>query len=189
MPLDSKIDRYQRYLELVTNESVTLDEISQRVADGESLKTLCDKWDVAYSKIASWISQDPKRTEVYDTALKLRADLIAQECIPIADGDREGLDNARDKLRTDVRLRLAAKWHPARYGDAEPAPQRLVVLDPNDLLEAARRVAFAIALGSELEVGKPRESRLIDLQASETSTESLPERPTSPDLDQPDTLP
>lgn len=61
-----------------------------------------------------WIRGNDERSAEYDLALQDYAHKVAMECLPIADG--EG-DVQRDRLRTDVRMKLASKWDRSRYGE------------------------------------------------------------------------
>lgn len=115
------------------NESETMDELCQRVSDGDSLKVVCKDWDVPYGKVAAWLIDDPARAEKYATALRLSADALAAEALEIADtteaGTRvketaDGTETVTEdmlghrKLRIETRLKLASKWDRARYGDS-----------------------------------------------------------------------
>lgn len=108
----------QRRLEnlaLVISDPVTMDVISQRVAEGEPLKEIADAWNVPYGRLAKWIATDPHRLAEFEAALATWADAEAQSCIGIAD-DADPDDIAHAKLRIDTRLRLAEKWNRKRYG-------------------------------------------------------------------------
>lgn len=100
--------------------------IFQRVADGESLKGLAREWELPRGEFVSWYMTT--HTELYDAALKVRADDLAHESIAISDEQAEvekkdgttyDPDVARDKLRVDTRMRILEKWDRARYGNKE----------------------------------------------------------------------
>lgn len=173
-------DRIARYTALIEAEESTLDELSQRISAGASLSEVCAAWDVPYGRIAAWLTDDASRAERYAAALRLRADLVAAECIPIADNARAHVqrleqpdgtvkdvlvfpDNARDRLRVETRLKLAAKWDRGRYGgDAEAASPPRALAGPVSLLEVARRLAFTLAQGAQLAREGKREPRLLE---------------------------
>ena len=77
----------------------------------------------------AWRRQDDVYASDFARAREVGADVIAEECIAIADDarndwmEREGgfVVNAehiqRSKLRIETRLKLLAKWQPKKYGD------------------------------------------------------------------------
>jgi hypothetical protein len=100
--------------------------IFQRVADGETLKDLSREWELPRGEFVSWYTTE--HSELYDAALKVRADELAHESLTIADEQAEVVkkdgtkfdpDVARDKLRVDTRIRILEKWDRARYGNKE----------------------------------------------------------------------
>jgi len=60
------------------------------------------------------ISQDPSLNVQYLNALGIRADILADECIEIADKE---LDPNRAKVRVTARQWLAAKYKPKTYSE------------------------------------------------------------------------
>src|SRR5258708_11589225 len=126
-------DRVARYAALIEAEAAAVEEMAQRVTDGESLVAICKGWDVPYGRFASWVVSDPARNDVYEGALRIYTDAMAFEARDIADttqvGERrktteEGTEVIEEdmlghrKLRVETRLKLMAKWHRARYGDS-----------------------------------------------------------------------
>lgn len=98
--------------------------VFQRVCDGETLRDIAKSWEIPVGKFVEWFST--QHAELYDAALKVRADELAHQAIAIADeqsevvkenGETYDPDVPRDKLRVDTRLKLAAKWDRKRYGD------------------------------------------------------------------------
>jgi hypothetical protein len=87
--------------------------IFQRVAEGETLRDVARAWGLPRGRFVEWFSTE--HSELYDRALKVRADELAHETLEIADG-ATAEDSAPRKLRVDTRLKLAEKWDRARYG-------------------------------------------------------------------------
>ena len=77
---------------------------------------VCKQMGLSYGALLAWVTLEDERTERFDRALKLRAQLLAEETLAIADGE-EGAVVARDKLRIQVRQFLASKWDRKRYGE------------------------------------------------------------------------
>ena len=78
-----------------------------------------------------WIRGNDERSAEYDLALQDFAHKVALECLPIADN---GEDVARDRLKTDVRLKLAGKWDRQRYGEHVKVEKTTTVVDDGLLL-------------------------------------------------------
>jgi len=97
-----------------------------------------------------WIRGNDERSAEYDLALQDFAHKVALECLPIADTEfsvgpdgeilRDNLgvpvrtDTQRDRLKTDVRLKLAGKWDRQRYGEHVKVEKTTTVVDDGLLL-------------------------------------------------------
>lgn len=97
-------------------EELTVSVIVQRVAEGETLKKICRSRRWPYALVAKWIAETPEVFRLYEQALRLWADSLAVETVGIADR-ADILQIAKAKLRTDVRMKLAARLDRARYGE------------------------------------------------------------------------
>ena len=113
-------DRAARYIALIEREGETLEEISQRMADGEGLPAICRAWDVPYGRVLGWLMADAKRYAVYQRALEVAAHALVSETVAISDGEPEG-DTQRDRLRVDTRFRVAKHHAPKVYGESDVA--------------------------------------------------------------------
>lgn len=107
--------------------------ICERVATHSlGLDNLCAKYDdlPVPSTIYLWRLRHPEFSEMYAQAKMIQADILAEECLSIADDDSqdtkinvltgEEMCNtefiARSRLRIDTRKWLAAKLLPKQYG-------------------------------------------------------------------------
>lgn len=127
------------------------DEITRRLSEGEPLAKICrDDHMPAVRTVSHWKEAHPSFLADFARAREEGADALAVEALDIADdGRRDYTQNSdgrdvvdydhiqRSKLRVDTRLKLLAKWFPARYGDKvqladadgnklPPAPQFVV---------------------------------------------------------------
>lgn len=107
--------------------------VCERVATHTcGLKRMCAMYDdlPAQSTINLWRFQHPTFSEQYAQAKMIQADLLAEECLEIADEDcgdikydKDGNETcnsefvARSRVRIDTRKWLAAKLLPKQYGD------------------------------------------------------------------------
>lgn len=114
----------------------TADIICERLADGESLRTICDDEGMpARSTVFRWLSLHKEFSDQYARAKEVQAEVLADELISIADDgrndwmERKDADGAnvgwrengealrRSALRIDTRKWVAAKLLPKKYGE------------------------------------------------------------------------
>jgi len=110
-------------------------EITDWVSEGKALREYCRQdGKPQFGVVYQWLDKDTTFDERFARARKLGHDLLAQECLDIADNanndwmERQGSDGQsigwqangdhiqRDKLRIETRLKLLAKWD-KRYAD------------------------------------------------------------------------
>lgn len=109
------------------------DAVIAWIAEGRPLREYCRiQGNPSHTTVYDWLKKDEQFSLRFACARESGEDLIAQECLEIADetpmatitfgenGVKECIDNAgiqRNKLRVDTRLKLLAKWNPKKYGD------------------------------------------------------------------------
>lgn len=106
------------------------DIICERIADGESLRLICQSDEMpARSSVFKWLSENKTFSDQYARAREAQADLLADEILSISDdAARDTIDTengerannewiARSRLRVDARKWLASKMAPKKYGD------------------------------------------------------------------------
>lgn len=112
-----------------------IESIAARLALGEPMAQICrDEGMPAYRTVKDWIDTKPEVAAVIARARDDGEDVLAAECLAIADKPREGEETKYDadgnlverkvgdmlghrKLQIDTRLKLLAKWNPKKYGD------------------------------------------------------------------------
>lgn len=108
-----------------------LELILDRVANGESLSSICDAEDMPTRKtFFQWVKENPGIQAQYEFAIQMRADKLAEDILAIADDgtgdtytDADGNERtnhdvvARSRLRVDARKWLASKMAPKKYGE------------------------------------------------------------------------
>lgn len=112
----------------------TADTICERIADGESLRSICtDEAMPARSTVFKWLGERPAFSDQYARARDEQAETIFDEIIDIADDGRNDwmernfgedtrwVENGealrRSQLRIDARKWVAGKLKPKKYGD------------------------------------------------------------------------
>lgn len=110
------------------------DRICERIADGESLRTICADEDMpSKSNVFRWLAANPQAADQYTRARETQADAIFDEILDIADTavndwmEVHGQDDVgyringehiqRAKLRIDTRKWMAGKLRPKVYGE------------------------------------------------------------------------
>lgn len=106
------------------------DVICDRIADGESLRAVCNTDDGMPSKgtVLRWLAESETFQVQYARAREEQADKYADEIIEIADEDGttekenvgvvyDSTAVARNRLRVDARKWVASKLKPKKYGD------------------------------------------------------------------------
>jgi hypothetical protein len=107
-----------------------LDEICAWIAEGKTLREFCRKeGKPSYAAVYDWQERDQEFATRFARAREIGEDVIAQECIEIADnGANDWMETKfgpqvnqehiqRSRLRVDARLKLLAKWNPKKYGE------------------------------------------------------------------------
>jgi len=111
-------------------------KICERLADGESLRSICDDEDMpAQSTVFKWLSDNTSFSEQYARAREAQADALFDDILTIADDGRNdwmekvnadgenigwqvnGEATRRSQLRIDARKWMAGKLKPKKYGD------------------------------------------------------------------------
>ena len=119
-----------------TYNQETASLICARMADGESLRSICRSDDMpALSSVFLWVSKHPEFSEQYKLAMASRADAMFEEMFDIADDgandwmESQGKDGEsigwrvngehvqRSRLRLDIRKWALSKMMPKKYGD------------------------------------------------------------------------
>lgn len=108
--------------------------ICARIADGESLRSICRDEDMPSTvSVFLWLQKHPEFTNQYVRAREAQADALADDILEISDDarndwmERHGEDAAgwavngehiqRSRLRVDARKWIASKLKPKKYGD------------------------------------------------------------------------
>lgn len=148
------------------------DRICDRIAGGESLRSICKDDDMpALSSVMRWLSNDEALQEQYARARESQADAIFEEILSIADDatndwmekhgegakgwEANGEHIQRSKLRIEARKWMAGKMKPKVYGDRQTLDVNMGVQDmPTSELVAALKEAAAgigVALPDHIE--------------------------------------
>lgn len=133
------------------------DDICDWLSQGKTLTEFCRiTKGVSFSSVYRWLDEHPDFAANYARARDTGHDVIAEDCLAIADQmpppDANGrMDSgfvAWQKNRIWTRERLLKAWNPKKYGDAKqievsgpnggPIKTQATVVDPATMDEAAR---------------------------------------------------
>lgn len=109
------------------------DAICERLADGESLRTICLDEDMpSKATVFKWLGRFPEFADQYARAREEQAESFADELVAISDEQETAVKDgaggttmvvfdatavARNRLRIDARKWVASKLKPKKYGD------------------------------------------------------------------------
>lgn len=143
--------------EAVKLDPLTPSVVFQRVCEGETLREVAKAWGLPRGAFTEWYTTE--FAQMYDAALKVRADELAHEALAISDEQalavsKQGVefdpDVPRDKLRVDTRMKLISKWDRKRYGEEQDAVRTApVIIQIANLRGATLEVKGAEALRLE----------------------------------------
>lgn len=94
---------------------------------------VCKTLGLSYGAFISYVNEDPKRYELFLRALEVRAHMMAEETIEIADEAEKDTAHLA-KLRIDARRSLAKSWHKRLYGDDPMIQINQVITDPAQVI-------------------------------------------------------
>ena len=111
-------------------------QVFHHIAGGMTVSKLCETLGLAQRTFYDWIERTPSRIETLTRARELAAHALADQTLEIADSATPE-DVQVAKLRTDIRLKLAARHNRAYFGESQSP---LVSIDLGSLaLDALRR--------------------------------------------------
>lgn len=142
------------------------------MAQGQPLAEICREDGMPeVSTWRGWCHADDNLGIAYGRAREAGEEIIAADCLAIADDGRNDWMEKRDKegaivgyqlngehvqrskLRVETRLKLLAKWNPKRWGEKVDVTTDGEKITP-DLGDAAARVAALMALGQARKNGE-----------------------------------
>lgn len=92
------------------------DKICILLGEGKTLRSICAMPDMpCVTTIWLWEQKYPEFLKVSTRARENGTNVLAEECISIADDPV--LDPQDKRIRIDTRLRLIGKWNAKKYGD------------------------------------------------------------------------
>lgn len=154
-------------------------EICRRLADGDSLVKICGEAGMpSRVTVYDWIDEYPEFGEAYNKARKRQAESYVDEAMQIADGvagSDSGPAVGAARLQSDIRVKLAGKFNPERFGDKLDIHQQINVNSQHlhAVLDLARdeeppRTLMPASNAYTLRIGPTRALDAID-QAQDTA--------------------
>lgn len=117
-------------------------DICERLSNGEPLAAICrDEGMPDPSTVWDWQQNKPEVSQAIARAREIGEEVIAAECLDIADDLQD--HPASRRVRVETRLKLLAKWNPKKWGEkvaiggADGLPPMRTALDASKLSDAA----------------------------------------------------
>lgn len=105
------------------------------ISEGKTTRDWCRQNSISVTTVWNWMQKDAAFAETIARARELGEEVIAQECMAIADTPLEGEEQTikadggieikksdmlgHRKLQIETRLKLLAKWNPKKWGDRQ----------------------------------------------------------------------
>lgn len=116
--LPKNLERRERWFELSADPVALETELTDCVAQGESLHAWCKRKDMAYNTVNDWIRRDPAREERYERARIARAEWHVSDIEEMMTEVRKGdLDPARARVIAENKRWIASRMDPHLWGE------------------------------------------------------------------------
>lgn len=135
-------------LEALKGDAEAPDEVFELLCAGVTLREVARRWGLPLGEFPRWFAAE--HAKVLDAALRVRADTLANEALTKADAAAPETVGVA-KLQSDVRLKVAAKWDPDRYGERVRHESAAVPLADAGLVVAAAALLEQVRKGTRTE--------------------------------------
>ena len=116
--LPKNLERRERWFEMSADPIALETEITDCVAQGESLHAWCKRKDMAYNTVNDWVARDPARKERYERARISRAEWHVSDIEEMLTEVRKGdLDPARARVIAENKRWIASRMDPHLWGE------------------------------------------------------------------------
>ena len=129
-----------------------LDKIMEKYSFEEAVRD--DHRNLKPAEVMRWIMALPDRKARYYEALEIRAELISEDLLGIADGKDDMDDIERAKLRINERRKQMAIWNRKRFGEVKQVDITSSVSISAAIDEANNRIAMLDNVTDVSEVGE-----------------------------------
>ncbi len=90
-------------------------KICELISEGKSLTAICaEEENPGYRTVMRWLEEKEDFRQKYARACEARSDLLAEECLTLAD---QATDPQKARLQFDARRWYLSKLVPKKYGD------------------------------------------------------------------------
>lgn len=124
------------------------EDILEQLANGRPLKQILDDdvRQIDYQHLLRWIHADTDRENRYQEAQRIGTEMLAAECIQIADAEDSLEDVQRSKLRIDTRFFIMGAWN-KRYRKTQQVEGNLNINIAEAMAEAEQRLSGRLIEG------------------------------------------
>jgi len=167
------MSRKRDTFDLLRSDPQVSDVLFARLTTEETKRPfeVCAEMGLSWGAVLAWCNEDEERVKRLWTALGVRAHLLAEGTLEIADATENSV--GRDRLRVDTRFRLAEAYAPRVYGkrrdlEAEKPSDPLLQERETMLLEIARNLAVTLQMGADAATRREREPALLEMEPVES---------------------
>lgn len=116
--LPKNVERRERWLAMSAEPEELITELTDCVAQGESLHAWCKRKDMAYNTVNDWINRVPARKEQYERARIARAEWHVSDIESMMTEVRRGdLDPSAARVIAENKRWLASRMDPHLWGE------------------------------------------------------------------------
>ena len=116
--LPKNAERRERWIQMSANAQELETELTDCVAQGESLHAWCKRKDMAYNTVNDWIKRDADRNDRYERARIARAEWHVSDIEEMMTEVRHGtLDPASARVIAENKRWIASRMDPHLWGD------------------------------------------------------------------------
>lgn len=163
---------------LTTQTETVVQQIIERILDGSSLKEATKACGIDVFKFNRMLQGDKQAALAYARAVEIRADILADEALHIADTEN---DAAKARNQIGVRQWLASKLYAKRYGDRIDLNVTQTIDVGATLAEARARLLPARDLSDVIDV-EPRENTGVASDGARDIKSLAPTENQTPDI-------
>lgn len=116
--LPKNVERRERWLAMSAEPDELITELTDCVAQGESLHAWCKRKDMAYNTVNDWINRVPARKDQYERARIARAEWHVSDIESMMTEVRRGdLDPSAARVIAENKRWLASRMDPHLWGE------------------------------------------------------------------------
>ena len=155
-------------LALIESDPELADRLLARITEDEENKPyeVCQEMGLSWGAFLAWCNAEPERIRKLKDALEIRAHLLGEDALRIADATFDKDDVPAAKLKVETRFRLAQAFNARVFGDKQQVEHSGSVTNLMAVLSSLPR-------GNEVEGEVVQEKKLVEKKEKEHESGSI----------------